>query len=288
MAYQNNFLNADELTTLRTSASAAALSVKSDNRIELQGVEAILAKVAAYIQQTTGQEVEHLFSYVFLASESTMNYGKPPRTMPSWHVDGTSQWVDGDCFNAWIPLYNDSSETGMAYIPESENQALYAGLGDQTSPLQVFTREKDAALFGLLPPGTPEAVDMILIRPDSGLIMPIASAQLNIERFDNPTAGDLGLFRQSEVHGGFHQGGIRIQLSLKFRAKDARLNRKATNLDYNLFENLSRNILGQPEPADASQEFAQFDGFLKLYAPGGALSKHETLKVDTIRALLNK
>jgi hypothetical protein len=288
MSYQKEFLNPEELQQIRRSV-AAAVALKNDNVniIEPVGIDNILAKIAEHITGLTGQSVEYFRSFLFLASESTMVYDRAPQEIPGWHKDATCALVDGDCFNAWLPLYNEAENSGVAVISAAKNPQIYDKLEDLSYPLSIYTKQNDPAFFNMLEGKIGPDIDMVLITPHNGVVVPINTNQLNITRYENPTAGDLAIFKQTEIHGGFHQSGVRIQLSLKFRAKDAGLNRTDSNPEYRLFTNISRKFMGKSVPKTINEEFAEYQVIRQIAFPDKGVSQHATMKLELMKALLD-
>ncbi|MCJ8273192.1 MAG: hypothetical protein MJK04_27800 [Psychrosphaera sp.] len=273
-------------TSVVEALSKEDVSFELENVLELNGVEPVISKVGEWVGQMVGNEVEYLIAFIFLASDSTMNFGKPHSVCPSWHTDLTNRWVDGDCFNAWIPLYINAQGSGVSIISEMDNPLLYSEL-DPTYKFSIYTREKQSAMFDLLAPNCGPQIDMMVVTMHNGVIKLLNSDTLNIRRFDNAFVGDVGLFNQGHIHGGFHQKGIRIQLSLKFRVKTATLNKKPSNELFKVFENVQSQGFALPLPKNNCEEFEAFNAFRKNLLKRDKLTKHANLKIDLIKALLS-
>ncbi|TCI85710.1 hypothetical protein [Tenacibaculum sp. M341] len=243
--------------------------------IELKNIEPIHEKLQRLFKEELGKEVEFLNSFIFFASSTTMKSRMNSNNM-GWHTDGSCSFVDGDCYNVWIPIYNDSKSTGLEVVSESENPELYAQFGDPTEVPIIYSKENSEEVFGFFKNSIPEDTDLIVVKVASGLVLPISKKRLKIDRYENPSPGDIVVFKQSELHRGFHDGGIRIQLSLKFRLKNAEINKKTTNQFYKLFETVS------PE----EKNFNNYQRFLEFIFPQGQLSKHGNLENEAINSLL--
>ena len=291
MAYIKNFFNIEELKSLNKSVSEGTDSM-SGNIITLKNIEPIINKIKKHFLDEFSIEVEPLRNYLFLASNSTMSYGRAPSRNPQWHTDGTCRLVDGECFNVWVPLYNDSSESGIEVIRKEQNKNLYTDI-DPKEHLTIYNNFEHPRIFSALP----DTVDLLCIQESSGLILPVSSSNLYIERYENTQPGDIVIFRQSDIHGGFHRGGIRIQLSLKFYCKTAKLNKKSSNQQYKIFESFKNlteknNITNVYEHSSKSDHLpkSEFEDYLifldQFYHTKKKLSKHGMLELDLVRSLL--
>lgn len=267
MNYHSQFCSPDELNSLISSVQHHY--DPGSNRIDLPDIDALKAKITDYIFTTQGVEVEFLGAFMFLACSTTMERMK---LHGGWHTDSTCTVIDGDCFNAWIPLYVDSLDTGLEVIGEAENPDFYEQLGDPTQPLEIVSRNGSPHIFKML--DIPQSKDMVAINTLSGTVVPFHVEELNVSHFAAPKAGDLCLFRQSEVHRGFHQDGVRIQLSLKFFDKAAQLNKKQSNSHYKLLH----NNLGL-------DSIPSFINVLNQITPVKPLSKHGKLEGEMLKAL---
>lgn len=270
-----NFFNQHELQLLIQSVIDNYDLLELKNTIHLQNIGVLIDKLIDHFRTELNVRVKHLQSFIFLASSTTMSSitNAPDQ---GWHIDGTNQLVDGDCYNVWIPLYNDSTKSGIEIITEKENKKLYQELGDVTYPIMVFTLEGFPSIFELLNASIAKDSDLILIKPNSGKILSVKKGELYIRRHVNPQSGDIEIFKQSELHRGFHDNGIRIQLSLKFRDENAALNSKPSNPLYKIFETYSQGQGG----------YNEFRNFLKFFTPKGQITKHGMLEKDLIMTLL--
>ncbi len=269
MKYQRGFLNQQELNTLTKSTLQGY--DPANNIISLSGIDEIKQKIQAQIEAHYGVSTEFLMAYLFLACETTME--KFEQSL-GWHTDGSCNFVDGDCFNAWLPIYNDSNDTGMEIISDKENPELYRHVGDQTHSLQIFNRQHDAATFAMV--RAPQEADMLVINHFSGDVFPFDKSKLNISKIEKPQLGDLAIFKQTDIHRGFHNGGVRIQLSLKFISSEAKLNTKASNSYYKLFEKMT-----------GGGSIHQFLAARSALVPPRRLSKHGKLEGILVKTLLN-
>jgi hypothetical protein len=245
------------------------------NTINLKNMDALIQKLMYHFAAEYDVEVKLIQSFIFLASSSTM---ASRMTSPDqgWHTDGTCQVIDGDCFNVWVPIYNDSTCSGIEVMPEEGNKQLYQTLGDPTYPLMIYLRDAAPWVFDIMKKDIPSEADMLLVKSYNGTILPVTKSKMNVVRCDNAQPGDIAIFKQSELHRGFHENGIRIQLSLKFQTADARLNPKPSNNLYKLFEKFTGGQGG----------YDQFMSFSKLFSPKYPMSKHGMLEKDLLITLL--
>lgn len=273
--YKKNFLNKEELDLLLRSVIEDNNSFRAKNVLELRGIEDIHTKIHQFFIENLGIEVDFLNSFIFFACETTMN-SRIDSNSTGWHTDGTCSIVDGDCYNIWLPIYNDSSHTGIEVIPEEDNKELYAQLGDPTEVPMIYAKETSPEIFGFFSGKIPSDTDLVIVKVASGLILPITKSKLKILRFENSQPGDVVIFKQSDLHRGFHSDGIRIQLSLKFRNKNSKINQKSTNEFYKLFESIN----------SGDQTFDNYQKFLEFILPTGQLSKHGVLEKQATSSLL--
>jgi hypothetical protein len=273
--FTKNFFNKQELSTLVRSVIDNYNPMELKNTIALKNIDGLIRKLSYHFAAEYDTEVKLIQSFIFLASSSTMS-SRMTSPDQGWHTDGTCQVIDGDCFNVWIPIYNDSTCSGIEVIPEQENKQLYETLGDPTYPLMVYLRDAAPWVFDVMKRDIPADADMLLVKTHNGTILPVAKNKMNVLRFDDARPGDIAIFKQSEVHRGFHENGIRIQLSLKFQTADARLNPKPSNNLYKLFETFTKGQGG----------YDQFMSFSKLFSPKYPMSKHGMLEKDLLVTLL--
>ena len=268
MKYQPAFLNPDEVIKLAKSVKENHNS--ASNLIDLTAIEDIKAKVAKAITAQYAVEVRFLQSFVFLACSTTMeNF----HLTDGWHTDGTSRVVDGDCFNAWLPIYVDSTNTGIEVIDQEDNPAFYQQLGDLTQPLEIAMRKTQPQIFNII--NAPAELDKMVVNRFSGNVVPYNDSQVQVSTCKAPNPGDLCLFRQNDIHRGFHTDGVRIQLSLKFVSTQAKLNQRHTNLDYPVL----RNFIG-------GNDIHQFLVAQQQMSSTKHLSKHGRLEGEFIQSLL--
>ncbi len=296
MIYQKGFLNFEDLQNLRRSTSVGVSSMIG-NIIVLKNIDNILIKIKKYFAECCELEVEYLRSFLFLASDSTMSFGGAQRLNPQWHTDATCRLIDGDCYNVWIPIHNDSECSGLEVISREKNEKLYENI-DPNEHTTIYNKFDHSRMFDALPSLVPADTDLILIQEASGLIQPESIAKLNVARYDNSLPGDILIFKQSDIHGGFHDGGIRIQLSLKFLCKNAKLNRQSSNEQYKVFETLrmlrSNNEafdIVNKSPENANEKIREIKEYLTFldtyYSVNKKLSKHGMLEKGVVRSLLN-
>jgi len=269
------FFSQSELLTLIKCVIDNYNPTDLKNTINLACAGELIQKISDHFESEYGVRVKFIQSFIFLASSTTMS-SKATSADQGWHTDGTCQIIDGDCYNAWIPVYNDSTCTGIEVIPESENKDLYAALGDATDPPVVYVRDTAPWVFDIMKGRIASNADMIFVKSYNGTILPVCKKDLHIVRCEDPQPGDISIFKQSEIHRGFHKNGIRIQLSLKFQAIDARLNSNPSNNLYKLFEAFAKGNGGYDEYME----------FTKLFTPKTPLSKHGILERDAILSLL--
>jgi hypothetical protein len=273
--HQKDFLTNDELQCLITSVRANYAQSNLKNAIHLKGVDHILKKIERCFEEKLLREVEHVQSLIFLSSTTTM----APRMLSAsqgWHIDGFSTYIEGECFNVWLPIYNDSTDTGLEIISEEHNKELFAKIGDQTEEPLVYTKETAPRMFKILTGKIPPDSDLLIVKVASGLTLPIKKGNAQILRYENPSAGDVVIFKQTDIHRGFLSNGIRIQLSLKFRVKDSRLNTRHTNTFYKLFE----SIYG------SKKSIGEYRDFMEMFIPKPEVTKHGSLERETILSLL--
>ena len=273
--YQHDFLNKNDLQALLNSVIINHGSSELKNTIRLNDIDGLIHKLTDFFSGNMGVQVDFMHSYIFLASETTM-VSRMFNSDQGWHIDGTSQVIDGDCYNVWIPIYNDSSKSGVEIIPEEQNQDLYTSLGDLTYPVNIYTKNAASWIFKVLQEEIPDDTDLIIAKPHNGMVLPLALNQLKTKRYENPRVGDIAIFKQTEIHRGFHSDGIRIQLSLKFKTKEARLNAKPSNTEYQLFKVFSKG----------SDDYGSFCNFQKFFNTNPPVSKHGRLERETIVSLL--
>lgn len=219
MQYISGFLTRHELGALCADALSAYSPVR--NGIDLSR-SATLDALRRRLEARLGRRLRYFCAFLLLVSDTTIETANG-NASEGWHADDSCALVAGDCFNAWIPLYNSSRSSGLEVIPESENRWIYEHLGDPGSPLEIFVKTSASQLFDRLAAGSDS--DLLLLRRAIRTSLLLDWNALRIVRHDAPLAGDLALFRQTEIHRGIHHDGIRIQLSLKFldeRAIDLR------------------------------------------------------------------
>ena len=210
MQYFSGFLTKHELGALCADALSAYSSVR--NELDLSR-SATLDALRCRLEARLDRRLRHFGAFLLLVSDTTIETANG-NASEGWHTDGSCALVSGDCFNAWIPLYNSSRSSGLEVIPECDNAWIYEHLGDPVSPLEIFVKTSSRHIFDHL--AASDDTDILLLRRGIRKSLLLAWKDLRVVRHDAPLAGDLALFRQTEIHRGIHDGGIRIQLSLKF------------------------------------------------------------------------
>uniref|UniRef100_A0A486XLQ1 Phytanoyl-CoA dioxygenase n=1 Tax=Rheinheimera sp. BAL341 TaxID=1708203 RepID=A0A486XLQ1_9GAMM len=286
MNYAKQLLSPDELNILSQNVKNNYLSTGVKNQIVLDKLGSIVPKLTSHISDVVGEEVEFLnLNFIFLACNTTMAPLLNSESL-GWHTDNTCSVIDGNCYNAWVPLFNDSTETGIEVIADGHNKELFSRLGDPTFPLKVYCKKTSPSVFKLFPQLAGTDYDMVFVKPYTGTIVPFRARDLEISKSERPEAGDVAIFKQTDVHRGFHSNGIRIQLSMKFASKNARLNTAPSNSYYQLFKSFQL-ALGQSNSNNLSN-IANFYRFLELVTPREILSKHGRLEQDLIQSLLSR
>ncbi len=286
MHYARKLLTQDELNILIQNVKNNYSLTGVKNKITLDKLGSIVPKLTSYISQAMDDEVEFLdLNFIFLASHTTMAPLINSESL-GWHTDNTCSVIDGNCYNAWIPLFNDSPETGIEVIGDGQNKELFDRLGNPTFPLKVYCKKTAPGVFKLFPQVAGTDYDMIFVKPAHGTIVPFRERDLDISRSERPEAGDVAIFKQSDIHRGFHARGIRIQLSMKFASKKAQLNTAPSNSYYQLFKNF-QPTLGQNSARNIS-DIATFYRLLEMVTPKEPLSKHGRLEQDLIQSLLSR
>lgn len=271
-----NFFNQQELQTLRKSILENLKTLDTDNNINLKNADDLINKIKDYFSSNLNIAANFIRAGVILASESTMR----PRmgtVSEGWHVDGACRFVDGDCYNVWIPIYNDSSNSGIEIITHADNSELYTELGDQTYDIEVTTQKGAPWIFDLIKAKIKSDSEMIFFKPENAKLVITAKNKIYITRLDSPVTGDIAIFKQSEIHRGFHYHGIRIVVNLKFMDSNAKLNSKPSNTFYRLFEIYSK---GQ------NYDYELFSVFINNFIPKQDLSKHGLLERELINTVL--
>ncbi|MGA4607261.1 hypothetical protein [Pseudoalteromonas maricaloris] len=266
MDYTSGFLSELELQSLRECVRKSYDPVS--NMIELDGASPVIEKIIDKISTVFGLETRYLTSYVFLACDTTMERFK---VNGGWHTDATCSTIDGTCFNAWLPIYVNSENTGLEIIEKTNNPKFYAKLGDSTEPLAILSKLGAPHLFN----ASKEDHNYVAVNKYSGTLTTFSERDLQISRVDSPKPGDLCLFEQTDIHRGYHTDGMRIQLSLKFFCNKAKLNSKPTNPEYKLFKNLT-----------GKEDIHSFLAIKKLISTDRKLSKHGTLEAAIVDLLL--
>lgn len=174
---------------------------------------AVVAQLGAQLETAIGRPLCFFAAFLFLVADTTLETvsSSPGR---GWHVDSSCGEVDGDCYNLWLPLYSSAAGTGVEVVAAADNAEVYQLLGDPRLPLDILVRSGAPDLFAQL--GADAQTDLILIRRGSPHALFLSWNDLVLRRMENPNVGDAAVFRQTEIHRGFHGAGIRIQLSLKY------------------------------------------------------------------------
>jgi hypothetical protein len=273
--YIENFLSTPELKSLISSVIESYDPAALRKSISLKNSDELINKITRFFAEEYGVQVKLWQSFIFLANASNMA-SEATEPDQGWHTDGSCQIFDGDCYNVWIPIYNDAVSTGIEVIPEKGNEELYAKLGDPTYPVIVYHRGAAPWVFDILKEQIPPETDMLLVKTYNGAIIPVAQYQVNMFRVENPEPGSMSIFKQWEVHRGFNDNGIRIQLVLKFQDVNAKLNTKPSNNLYKLFETFTQGKGG----------FDQYIEFMKMFMPKEPNSEHGILEKDLLMSLL--
>jgi len=177
--------------------------------LELNGAVKELKLIAEGVIQ---ENLRYLSAFLFLVTDTTFETSVSGHGN-GWHIDGTTKYVSGDCYNIWIPIYTSSNETGLEVITHADNLEIYEQLGNPLLTANVITKVKSKQLFNKLT--RREDSDLLIIGNDTN-ILEISSKDLSIHSILSPSVGDLAIFKQNELHRGRHSNGVRIQLSIKF------------------------------------------------------------------------
>lgn len=188
------------------------------NALDL-GQSPVVAQLGAQLETIVARPLGFFAAFLFLVADTTLETvsSNPGR---GWHVDSACSQVDGDCYNLWLPLYSSAAGTGVEVVAAADNAELYQCLGDPRLPLDILVRAGAPDLFAQL--GADARTDLILIRRGSPQALFLSWDDLVLRRMENPRVGDAAVFRQADIHRGFHDAGIRIQLSLKYVDRAAR------------------------------------------------------------------
>jgi hypothetical protein len=290
MDYQQQFFNQQQLKLLRQSALAAVNYTDANealfNRVQLNDINPLLEQIGEHVGRLAATEVDFLSASIELVCDATLNHGKPQGDTPHWHTDSSNRWVSGECFNVCVPLYNDSVASGLSVIAADDNPGLYQQLGDRSYPIVVYSREKTPSFFALLPPKTPKQIDLLVLNGFEGRIIPCSSDSLQISTSTALQPGDIGVFRHDDIYGSFLQSGIRIELSLKFKSSEAKLNTKGSNELFATYNSLYSDLMGEAQPQ--SQQLEGFLAFEQQFLAKTKRPKPEVLKVELITELLIK
>lgn len=217
MHYLSGFLCPDSVA--RLSSDVLASFRPGRNVVDLM-YSPVVSELAARVSEQVGQPLRYFKAFVFLLSDTTAETATSNEA-EGWHVDDSCTLVDGECFNVWIPLYCSSSDSGVRVIERARNQELYALLGDETLPLDIWVRSSAERTFSQL--ADIGGAEIIMIRRGSSCSAALRWEDIEITEALNPVLGDVAVFSQRELHQGHHRGGVRIQLSIKFMTADARI-----------------------------------------------------------------
>jgi hypothetical protein len=204
------------LTQRRVSSLAKDVLTAYDGNgtaLDLASSE-VVEEVRLDAERLLGRKLHYYGAFLFFVAATTMETATGGAEA-GWHIDGTCQSVEGDCFNAWIPLYCRSSSSGIEVISKVGNRRLYDEIGPNPRSVKFLVRARAEAVFDQLGVAT----DFAVVEEDSKRLIPVSSSDLVVSAFNNVAPGDLALFRQDEIHRGTHKDGIRIQLSVKFRCR---------------------------------------------------------------------
>jgi hypothetical protein len=199
-------------------ADALAAYDPRRNAIDLRGSR-VVDGLRLQLEAVVGQPLAYYGAFFLLVSETTIETATG-NAGDGWHVDSTCARIDGTCFNAWIPLYSRATSTGVEVIARDGNEELYERLGDPRRPLDIFARKRSADVFARL--GVDDGIDLVVVRQGTNNALLLCQDDLVVHRYENPRPGDVALFRQTDIHRGFHDDGLRVQLSIKFVVAGAR------------------------------------------------------------------
>lgn len=210
MRYLDSFLSD---TTLRALVADVLHAYNPHaNAIDLSHSNAI-DEIKRSLESVVGHSLRYFGAFLLLVSETTIETATS-NASEGWHVDSSCAHIEGCCYNAWIPLYNSSTNTGVQVITQDDNPELYDLLGDATLPLDILVRTSARSVFEQLKANGD--ADLILLRREASRALALNWSDITFRIHGNPCVGDVALFKQTEIHRGFHQGGIRLQLSIKF------------------------------------------------------------------------
>jgi len=215
MRYLENFLSD---ATLRTLAADVLQAYNPQvNAIDLSH-SCVIDEIRQSLEPIVQRPLRYFGAFLLLVSHTTIETATK-NVSEGWHVDSSCAHVSGDCYNTWIPLYNSSTNTGIQVIAQADNSEIYRHMGDATLPLEILVRTSAQEVFERL---DATDADLVLLRRDGSRSLVLNWSDVAICSRNNPCVGDVALFKQTEIHRGFHQNGIRIQLSVKFMDADAK------------------------------------------------------------------
>lgn len=216
MRYLESFLS--DVTLRALAADVLQAYNPPANAIDLASSR-VVEEIRQSLEPVLQRPLRYFGAFVLLVSQTTIETATQ-NTSEGWHVDSSCAHVGGDCYNAWIPLYNSSTHTGIEVIAQDDNPEIYEHLGDATLPLDILVRTSAQNVFERLTASGD--ADLILLRREASRSLVLNWSDVAISSRSNPYVGDVALFKQTDIHRGFHHDGIRIQLSIKFLDAEAR------------------------------------------------------------------
>lgn len=217
MRYVENALSNSTLQTLCVDVLHAY--EPATNSVDLSMSHAI-DEIRCLSEEVLQRHLRYYRAFLLLVSKTTIETANN-NASEGWHVDSTCAHVDGPCYNAWIPLYNSSNNTGIEVITSANNPEIYSHLGDNKLPLDVFVRTSANEIFERLKDRC--EADLILLRREASRSLVLGWRDVVVSSHMNPEIGDLALFQQTDIHRGCHDDGIRIQLSVKFLSSESKI-----------------------------------------------------------------
>lgn len=201
------FLPADVINDLLLEALAAPLLPTNELVVTKDHV---VDKIRRLMEECVGKELLFFKAFLFLLSKTTYS-GIADTDSEGWHNDASCDDVDGECINAWIPLYCSDPLSGLRIATREDNGWLYSKLPVPRARVDVLTRRRRQELFKT------GGDDAIVLDVKNGAGFAFSRQDLKVREVLGGSVGNLVLFDQNELHQGFHGDGIRIQLTLKFR-----------------------------------------------------------------------
>lgn len=169
------------------------------------------------------RNLRYFRAYIFLVSATTIETAQN-NLSGGWHIDGTSNFVNGDCFNFWLPIYNSSVKSGLEVISAMRNESLYRELDGYLNAASVLVRPNANKILEHI--GVDCTSDFAFLFDDNRKLLEFPRSELLVDCVENASLGSCVVFKQNEFHRGNHSDGIRIQLSLKFVDSAAQIKRQ--------------------------------------------------------------